>query len=100
MFSATPFSSGHDVSSDVPFCNSKEEPSMSEETITLTPHHYGKLGLIHCGVTYEGFIAVAGDTRDIADGQEILFERTGVLARRKGGEYTFTRVAKATAKAA
>jgi len=73
---------------------------MPEETITLTPHNYGKLGLIHCGVTYDGFIAVAGDTRDIADGQEILFERTAVNVKRTGNQYTFTRVARAAVKAA
>lgn len=65
---------------------------MSEQTITLNPHTYGKLGVIHCGVTHEGFIAVAGDPRDIADGQEILFERVGVKARRNGSDYVFTRV--------
>ncbi len=65
---------------------------MSEQTITLTPHEYGKLGVVHCGVTYEGFVAVGGDPRDIADGQEILFERVGVRAKRHGSEYTFTKV--------
>jgi hypothetical protein len=64
---------------------------MPEETITLTPHTYDKLGVIHCGVTYEGFIAVAGDPRNIADGEEILFERVGVKARRQGEQYIFTR---------
>lgn len=61
------------------------------ESITLTATHHDKLGLLHCGVTREGFIAVAGDTADIADGEEIRFERTGVTVNRKGGEYTFTR---------
>jgi hypothetical protein len=65
---------------------------MSEtETLTLTPATHGKLGVIHCGVTREGFIAVGGDPRDIEDGQEILFERTGIRVRRQGSEYTFTR---------
>ena len=67
---------------------------MSEtDTLTLTAARHGKLGIIHCGVTREGFIAVGGEPRDIEDGQEILFERTGIKARRQGGEYTFTRVA-------
>ncbi len=64
---------------------------MSEDTLTLTPHSYGKLGLVHCGVTREGFIAVGGDPRDIADGEEILFERVGIKARRNGSEYVFSR---------
>jgi len=61
-------------------------------TLTLAPTEHGKLGIIHCGVTREGFIAVGGDPRDIKDGQEILFERTGIKARRQGSEYTFIRV--------
>ena len=44
-------------------------------TLTLAPAQHGKLGSIHCGVTREGFIAVAGDPRDIGDGQEIVFAR-------------------------
>jgi len=68
---------------------------MSENTeiLTLAPAMHDKLGIIHCGVTREGFIAVAGDPREIEDGQEILFERVGINARRHGSEYTFTRVA-------
>ena len=63
----------------------------ANESITLTATHHDKLGLLHCGVTREGFIAVAGDTANIADGEEIKFERTRVAVTRKGGEYTFTR---------
>ena len=67
---------------------------MSEtDTLTLITAKHGKLGIIHCGVTREGFIAVGGEPRDIEDGQEILFERTGIKALRQGSEYTFTRVA-------
>jgi hypothetical protein len=67
---------------------------MSEtETLTLAPAKHDKLGLIHCGVTREGFIAVGGEPRNIDDGQEILFERTGIRVRRQGSEYTFTRAA-------
>jgi len=61
-------------------------------TLTLAPAQHGKLGIIHCGVTREGFIAVGGDPRDIDDGQELVFERVGIKARRQGSEYTFTRV--------
>ena len=73
---------------------------MSEETLTLSPHQYGKLGILHCGVTREGFIAVAGDPRDIADGEEIVFERVGVKARRDGSQYTFSRVQTARSRQA
>ncbi len=65
---------------------------MSEQTITLTPRTHSKLGVVHCGVTREGFIAVGGDPCDIADGQEIVFERTRIKAKRNGNEYTFTKV--------
>ena len=61
------------------------------ESITLTAPHHDKLGSLHCGVTREGFVAVAGDVSDIADGEEIEFERVHVKVTRKGGEYTFTR---------
>ena len=63
----------------------------SDETITLGPREHGKLGIYHCGVTREGFIAVAGEPRDIADGEEILFERPGIKASRSGEEYTFSK---------
>ena len=63
---------------------------MSEESLTLLPKEHGKLGIIHCGVTREGFIAVGGDPRDINDGEEITFEKVKIKAIRKGSEYTFT----------
>jgi hypothetical protein len=71
-----------------------EVANMSDatETLTLAPAQHGKLGIIHCGVTREGFIAVGGDPRDIEDGEDIVFTRVAVKARRRGSEYTFTRV--------
>jgi len=66
--------------------------SGDNETLTLTPARHDRLGIIHCGVTREGFIAVGGEPRNIDDDQEILFARVGIRARRKGSEYTFTRV--------
>jgi len=71
-----------------------EAQDMSEnpETLTLAPARHDKLGIIHCGVTREGFIAVGGEPRDIDDGEEILFTRVAIKARRQGSEYTFTRV--------
>ena len=65
---------------------------MSEDnTLTLTPLHHDKIGIVHCGVTREGFIAVAGDPRDIADGEEIFFEKVNIRAKRQGSEYIFTK---------
>lgn len=63
----------------------------SDESITLGPREHGKLGIYHCGVTREGFIAVAGEPRNIDDGEEISFERAGIMAARNGSEYTFSR---------
>lgn len=61
------------------------------ESITLSAAQHDKLGVLHCGVTREGFVGVAGDTADIADGEAVEFKRVRVTVTRKGGEYTFTR---------
>jgi hypothetical protein len=69
-----------------------EDIDMAEDnTLTLSPGEYDKLGLVHCGVTREGFIAVGGDVRTIEDGQEISFDRVHVKAKRVGSIYTFTK---------
>ena len=75
-----------------------EELDMSEniETLTLAPARHDKLGVVHCGVTREGFIAVGGKPRDIKDGEEILFERVAIKVRRQGSEYVFTRITQAS----
>ena len=65
---------------------------MSEDSIILAPRHNGKIGVYYCGVTREGFIAVAGEPRDIEDGEEILFGRSGIRAIRNGSEYTFSKI--------
>ena len=49
--------------------------SDDDDTLTLQATKHDKLGIIHCGVTREGFIAVGGEPRNIADGEEI---RTGI----------------------
>ena len=66
---------------------------MSEDTqtITLAPRAYGKLGVLHCGVTREGLVAVAGDVQVIDDGKKVVFGKSGVAVSRKGSEYTFTK---------
>jgi len=62
-----------------------------DETLTLHSRHHDKIGVLHCGVTCEGFVAVAGDTSNIADGEEIEFERAHITVKRKGDDYTFIR---------
>jgi hypothetical protein len=66
---------------------------MSEDTqtITLAPRAYGKLGVLHCGVTREGLVTVAGDVQSIEDGKKVVFAESGVAVSRKGSEYTFTK---------
>jgi hypothetical protein len=64
---------------------------MSDNSITLGPREHDKLGIYHCGVTREGFIAVAGEPRNIDDGEEIVFDRSGITAKRSGSEYTFSK---------
>jgi hypothetical protein len=66
---------------------------MSDDVLVLEPRKHDKLGIIHCGVTREGFIAVGGEVADIDDGQEIVFDRVHIKASRKGSEYTFSKVA-------
>lgn len=62
------------------------------ESITLNPRQHDKLGVLHVGVTREGFIAVAGEPHDIADGETIEISRVPVRVTRRGDEYTFTRL--------
>ncbi len=64
---------------------------MAEASITLTPHHYDKIGVVHCGVAHEGRVSVAGDVANLADGEEHFFPRTGIRVKRQGDEYIFTR---------
>jgi hypothetical protein len=63
-----------------------------DNSLTLAPGKYDKLGVLHCGVTHEGFIVVAGDPRDIKDGEEIVFDKVKVKASRQGSAYTFTKL--------
>ncbi len=61
------------------------------ETLTLTPHHNGKLGVVHIAVTEDHTLYVAGERARLADGEEITLKRTGITVRRSGDEYSFTR---------
>ncbi len=61
------------------------------ETLTLTPHHNGKLGVVHVAVTEDHTLYVAGERTRVADGEEKVLSRSGITVRRNGDEYTFTR---------
>ncbi|MEN8174842.1 MAG: hypothetical protein ABFS23_03710 [Pseudomonadota bacterium] len=65
---------------------------MSDNSITLTALHYDTIGVVHCGVTREGFVTCAGDVANIDDGGEVAFERPGIVAKRNGSDYTFSKV--------
>lgn len=66
---------------------------MSEQnSVTLDPRKHDKLGIIHVGVTREGFISVAGDTANIEDKGSIVFDRSRVKVERTGSKYTFTKM--------
>ena len=65
---------------------------MSDGSIVLTPRHNGKVGVYYCGVMREGIIAIAEEPRDIAGGEEMFFDRSGVTTRRNGSEYMFSRI--------
>jgi len=62
-----------------------------ENTITLGPRENGKLGVLFCDVTRDGFIAVVGEQRNITDGEAITFDRVGITASRKDNVYTFVK---------
>jgi len=70
-----------------------KEKSMASkaETLTLGPGRHDKIGIIHCGVTRDGFIVVGGQPKNIKDNEEIMFERDHIKAERHGSEYVFTR---------
>lgn len=57
------------------------------ESITLSPPEHDKIGVIHCGVTCEGFVSVAGETHDIADGDTVKIYRVKITVTRKGDEW-------------
>lgn len=61
------------------------------ESVTLRPHEHAKLGIVHVGVTRQGFVAVAGEVHDIADGEVVEIVRVPVSVARSGEDYTFTR---------
>jgi len=64
---------------------------MSAESITLKPHSYDKLGILHCGVLEDYTAVCAGDLHKLEDGESFVFERVGVSVKRNGDEFVFTR---------
>lgn len=62
------------------------------ESITLHPRKHDKLGTLHVGVTREGFVSVAGEVHNIADGETLPIERVPVSVKRTGEEYIFSKI--------
>ena len=61
--------------------------------LTLTEGQYGKLGVIQCGVI-RGFKVHCSiePLATLDDGEEHLFERVGVKAKRAGDEVIFSKI--------
>lgn len=59
------------------------------ESITLSAPAHDKIGVIHCGVTREGFVSVAGEIHGVADGETVKIARVPITVTRNGSEYTF-----------
>ena len=66
--------------------------SAEANTLTLLPRQYDKLGILRCGVSREGCVVIAGDPCEIADGEEITFDRVKVKVKRSGSTYSFSRL--------
>lgn len=62
------------------------------ESVTVKEGYYDKINNIHCGVI-RGFKVTCGGSMTLLcdDGDEFLFERQGIAAKRGGDEVTFTK---------
>ena len=64
---------------------------MSAESLTLKPHSYDKLGILHCGVLEDYTAVCAGELHKLDDGESFTFERAGVTVKRNGDEFVYTK---------
>lgn len=67
---------------------------MSDEAgdaLTLANGQYGKIGVVHCGVSKAGQVTAAGDVMSLEDGETHTFGRAGITVRRAEDEYHFAR---------
>lgn len=60
--------------------------STESQPVTLTPSRQGVPRRLYCGVTREGFTAMAGDTANIADGEESTITCCIITVRRNGSQ--------------
>lgn len=66
------------------------------ESLELNPQQYDKLGILHCGVTQNGFVSVVGDVATLEDKQTLFFERNAISVSRDDDTFTFTKWLKET----
>ncbi len=64
------------------------------DSLTFKEGTYDKMGVVHCGVI-RGFKVHCGPelVQTLDDGEEHLFERTGITAKRQGDEVIFSKAA-------
>ena len=70
-----------------------EDAPEDPNTLNLEAREYGKLGIVHCGVTREGMVSVGGRQAELEDGAEHVDDYAGIAVRRAGEQYTFTKAA-------
>lgn len=72
--------------------NQETEEEDDPNTLRLEAREYDTIGLIHCGVTREGLVAIGGRQFNVEDGEEQAAEHVGITVRREGEQYTFSKV--------
>lgn len=70
-----------------------EDAAEDPNILNLEAREYGKLGVVHCGVTREGMVSVGGRQAELEDGAEHVDGYAGIAVRRAGERYTFTKAA-------
>ena len=70
-----------------------EDAPEDPNVLNLEAREYGKLGVVHCGVTRDGMVSVGGRQAELEDGGEHVDDYAGIAVRRAGERYTFTKAA-------
>lgn len=73
--------------------NQETEEEADPNTLRLEAREYDTIGLIHCGVTREGLVAIGGQQFNVEDGEKQTAEHVGITVRREGEQYTFSKSA-------
>ena len=72
-----------------------KDPETEEhcKTLCLEAREYGTIGVVHCGVTRDGLVAIGGRQIELEDGEVKAAENIGITVRREGEQYTFSETA-------